>query len=61
LQFDSVDGFGRTPLHWAYNNEQLELADQLVLSGASAGVKDYQGLRPFELPRKRLPNEDDEG
>lgn len=41
--------FYRTPLHWASINDNAEIAEILIKSGASIDATDYEGRTPLFL------------
>jgi Ankyrin repeats (3 copies) len=49
LDLNSSDSFGRTALHWAVNNGNLDSARLLLAAGANPNVKDCNGNSPLHL------------
>lgn len=46
---DAVDEYGRTPLHYAVQNNHIEVVRQLVEGGAMTTIADVNGRNPMHL------------
>ena len=48
---DKVDG-GRTALHWAAEDGNVEVVEVLLANGADPTIQDFRSMTPLELSRK---------
>ena len=46
---DSIDKFGRTPMHYACLDEHFQVYEYLVSIGANASIEDIDGKTPSQL------------
>ena len=48
-QIDSIDAWGRTPLHWAIRRSDVWAAENLLWAGANVNVQDRKHYAPIHL------------